>query len=320
MLTIRSFVSIFLVAMLVLGASVVSGQNYPNRTIRIVTAEPGGFIDFASRLIAPVLTRSLGQPVIVENRSTIIATETVAKASPDGYTLLVAGSTTWILPYMRDHVPWDPVRDFSPITLLGGSPIVLAVHPSVPVKSVTELIALARSRPGELNYVVGSNGTPAHLAAELFKTMAGINMVLIPYKGLGAAITALLSNEVQLGFASAGAVASHFKSGRLRVLAVTSAQPSELLPGLPTVAASGLLGYEAGTLFAMFAPAKTPAAIINRLNQETVRFLKTPEAKERFLNSGVEVVGSTPGQLAVAFKSDMAKMGKVIKDAGIRAE
>ena len=321
MLLWRFAVRIFSASAIVLTASVACGQGYPSKPIRIVTAEPGGGSDFAARLIAQGLTGSLGQQVVVDNRggSVVIAAGIVAKAPPDGYTVLLYSGTFWMVPLLQ-KVPYDPVKDFAPITLAVSSPVILVVNPSVAAGSVKELIALAKAGPGELNYGSAGPGSPAQMAAELFKAMAGINIVAVPYKGGGPAITALIGVQVQLMFPSAGSVISHVKSGRLRALAVTSAQPSALLPGLPTVAASGLPDYETATLFGMFAPAATPAALINQLNHEIVRVLNRAEVKERLFNANVEVVGNSPKQFAVAMKSEMTKWSKVIKDAGIRAE
>ncbi len=310
----------FSVGMIVLGIGAVCAQSYPAKPVRLVTAEPGGGNDFAARLIAPGLSSSLGQQVIVDNRpSGVIPGQIVSKAPPDGHTLLVSTGVVWLLPFMQS-VPFDPVRDFSPITLAVSTPNILVVHPSLPVKTVKELIALGKARPGELDYASGALGSSSHLAAELFKAMAGVNMVRIPYRGAGPALLALISGQVQLMFATAGSAAAHVGSGRLRALAVTSAQPSALLPGLPPIAASGVPGYEAITLFGIFAPAGTPPTIINRLNQEIVRVLNSPEVREKFFKAGVEVVGSSPERFAAAIKSDMTRMGKVIKDAGIRAQ
>ena len=304
---------------MVLGPGVVSGQNYPNRTVRIVAAEPGGGEDFVARLIAQNISGGLGQIVIVENRPANLVGEFVARAPSDGYTLLVAAGILWVGPLLRT-TPYDPVRDFSPIAILARSPNVLVVHPSLPVHSVRELIALARTAPGQLNYASGGAGTTPHLAAELFKGMAGgLDMVHIPYKGSGPALNDLVGGQVQLMFPNMAAVAPHVKSGRLRALAVTTAEPSPLIPGLPTVAASGLPGYESELTTGMFAPSKTPAEVINRLNQEIVGFLNTTETRERFFNFGLATVGSSPEQLADKMKSEMAKWGKLIKEAGIRA-
>jgi tripartite-type tricarboxylate transporter receptor subunit TctC len=250
----------------------------------------------------------------------VVVSDLVAKAQPDGYTLLLNGSAMWLLPYMRDNVPYDPVRDFAPITLAVSAPNILVVHPSVAAKSVKELIAIAKAKPGELNCATGNAGTSNHLAAELFKAMTGAMIVRIPYKGAAPAITDLLGGQVQLMFASASSVTSHIKSGKLRALAVSSLQPSALAPGLATIAASGVPGYESVAIFGILAPAKTPAPIVQKLSQSIVRVLHTPDVRERFFNAGSEIVGSTPEQFGAAIKAEMSRMGKLIKDAGIRDE
>ena len=296
-----------------------SGQAYPNKPIRITTTESGGGSDFIARMIAQGITGPLGQPVIVENRGggATISGEIVAKATPDGYTLMVAAGTLWIGTLLR-KTSYDPVKDFSPITLAVSTPNILVVHPSV-ANSVKELIALAKAKPGQLNYGSGATGASSHLAAELFKSMAGVNIVRIPYKGSGPAVNAVIGNEVQMMFPNGALVVGHAKTGRLKALAVTSAEPSSVLPDLPTVAASGLPGYESELHTGIFAPAKTPAAIVKRLNQEAVRYLRTPEAKDGFMKSGgSEVVASTPEQFGAKIKSEMVRLGKVIKEAGIR--
>ena len=275
-----------------------------------------------SRLIAQGLTVSLGQQVVVENRggaSGAIAAQAVAKAPADGYTLLFYSNGIWTLPLLRD-VPYDPVKDFAPLTLVAISPNMIVVHPSLPVRSVKQLIALAKARPGELNYSMGGTGTTPHLAAELFKSMAGVDIVRINYKGAGPALNELIGGQVQLTFATTASGMPHVKSGRLKALAVTSAEPSALVPGLPTVAASGLPGYESGANYVMFAPAHTPLTIINRLNQETLRVLQQAEVKQMFLNYGVEAEGSSPEDLAMTVKSEIARLGKIIKDTGLRGE
>ncbi len=322
MLLVRLVVWSFSVGIMVSTAGMAAGQSYPNKAVRIVTAEPGGANDFMARVIAQGLTGNWGQQVVVENRggNVAIAAEFVAKAPPDGYTLLLYGSVIWIAPLLRNDMPYDPVRDLSPITLPVSSPAMLVVHPSLPVKSVKELIALAKARPGELNIATGITGSTSHLAAELFKAMAGVKAVSISYRGNGPAFNALIGGQVHMMFPTAGVATPHRNSGRLRALAVTSAQPSALFPGLPTVAASGVPGYESVSIVGTFAPARTPEAIINRLNQEIVRVLNTTDVKDRFLKVGVETVGSSPEQLAAMVKSDMARMGKLIRDAGIRGE
>jgi tripartite-type tricarboxylate transporter receptor subunit TctC len=317
---VRILLSILLGCAAIPGAT--SAQNFPLKPVRILTGEPGASLDFAARLVAQALSGGFGQPVIVENRggaSGAVAAQTVARASPDGYTMILYGSTLWIAPLMQ-KLPYDAVRDFAPITLVTAQPNILVVNPSVAAKSVSELIALARAKPGEINFATGQLGSTNHLAALLFKSMAAINIVHIPYKGTGAALPDLVAGRVQMMFPNAGAVTDLIKSGRLRALAVTSLQPSALVPGVPTVTATGLPGYESIATQGIFAPARTPPAIVNRLNQEIVRVLNLPDIKEKFLATGVEVVGNLPRQFAATVKSDIERLGKVIRDAGIKIE
>ena len=305
---------------MVLGAGVACGQNFPNKPIRIVTSEAGGGNDVQARLIAQGLTGALGEQVIVENRpSGIIPGDIVSKAQPNGYTLLLYNNALWTGPLIQ-ATPYDAVKDFAPIVAVAKAANVLVVNPTLPIHSVAELIALAKAKPGELNY--GSSGTGAsnHLAAELFRVMAGINIVRINYKGAGPALTALLAGEIQLMFPTAGAVAPHMRTGRVRVLAVTSAEPTALAPGVPTVAASGLPGYESISIYGIFAPARTPRVLIDKLNQEIVHLLNRADIKEKFFNAGMETMGGSPEQLAATVKSEIARVGKVIKQAGIRGE
>lgn len=317
----RFAVTMCLLAVLMPGAHAGAAQTFPTKPIRIVTSEVGGGLDFVSRLVAQSLTGTLGQQVIVDNRpSGVFTGSIVSKASPDGYTLLFNGSSFWLLPFLQKNVPYDPIADFAPITLATSSPLMLVVNPGLPVKSVQELISLAKTKPGELNYSSSSPGTPQHIAAELFKSMAGVNIVRIPYKGAGPTVVALVAGEVQLTFASAGAAAPHIKSGRLRALAVTSTEPSTLAPGLPTVASAGLPGFEAGSLWGFFAPAKTPVSLINRLQHEIVSVLNKADVKEKLFNASTEVVGSSPEKFASVIKADMLRGSKVIKAAGVRAE
>ena len=304
---------------LLFGASPACAQSYPNKPIRIITSAPGNGDDLAARLIAQGVAGALGQQVVVDNRG-FVAVEMVAKAAPDGYTVLLYGSPMWLAPFMRESVPYDPVTDFSAVTWATVSPNILVVHPALAVKSVAELVAAAKAKPGELNYGTGSAGSTPHLAAALFKSMTGVNIVRVPYKGSAPALTALIGGQLQFMFPSTSSVAPHLNSGRLKALAVTSAQPSALAPGLPTMAASGLPGYESASLLGVFAPAATPAALVNRLNHEMVRALTRSDAKERLFNSGVEAVGSSPEQFAATVKSEMAKWGKIIRDVGIRDE
>ena len=317
----RNLVEAGLIGASILCSSIACGQIPSNKPLRIVTGGTGGATDFAARLIGQGVTANTGQSVIVDNRASgVVVSETVAKSPPDGYTLLLYGSPMWLLPSMRERVSWDPMRDFSPITLAVSSPNVLVVHPSLPVKSVKDLIVLARARPGELNYASGGSGATPHLAAEFFKALAKVQVVRVNYRGAGPAMNDVIAGQVQIMFANAAAAMPQVKAGRLRALGVTSARPSSLFPGLATVAETGLPGYKVETIYGVFAPTKTPEATTDRLHQDIVRVLTTPETREKFLNVGVEVVASTQAQLASAVASEMAILGKVIKDGGIRDE
>ena len=303
-------------------AGAAGGQSYPTKPIRMVAAEAGGGGDFAARLIAHELSARFGQQVIVDNRGAaagLIAGQTVARAPSDGYTLLFYSGLIWTLPLLKE-VPYDPAKELAPVTLALTTANILVASPSVAAKSVQELIALARAKPGALNYASsGSGGTP-HLAAELFKSMAGVNIVHVPYKGQAAALNDLLSGLVQVMFPNAASVAPHVKSGRLRALAITTLKPSAHYPGLPTVAASGLPGYESVVMFGMWVPAQVPAPLITRLNRETVAVVNKADVKEKFFNVGVDTVGTTPEQFTAMIKADIIKMDKLIKSAGIRAD
>ena len=305
---------------MVAGAFPAHGQDYPSRPVRIVTAEPGGGNDLAARAIAQSLTASWPQQVIVDNRGGAggaRAAQTVAQASPDGYTVLLYSNTLWIGPLLRRTTPFDPDKDYAPITLADRAPNILVLHPSVPASSVKELIALAKAKPGALNYSSASPGGSVHLSGELFKSMAGVNIVHVPYKGTGASFIDFLAGHVQMTFGTAASVAQHAKAGRLKALAVTSLQPSALVPGMPTMAAAGLPGYESVAFHAMFATARTPANIVRKLNQEIVRVLNSNDVKDKFLSMGIETMGTSPSEMTATIKSEMARMGKVIKEVGL---
>ena len=306
------------IAIAALFAATAHAQSWPAKPVRIVTAEPGTGNDLIARLIAPHLSNVFGQQFVIDNRG-LVAVEMVVKAAPDGYTLLSYGPPLWLTPLLR-QVNYDPLRDFAPITMAGSSPNILAIHPSVPAKTVPELIALAKARPGELNYSSSSTGASPHLAAELLKSMAGINIMRVAYKGSGQALVALIGGQVHIMFPNAGTVAPHLKSTRVRALAVTTLAPSALAPGLPTLSASGVAGYESSSQFALLAPAGTSPNIIERLNREMIAALRRPDVTERLFGSGVEVTTGTPAELAATMKAEMAKWGKVIREAGIREE
>lgn len=301
-----------------IGAHPAYGQTYPNKPIRMITSPVGGGSDLISRLIARGISAPLGQQVIVDNRGGVIPGEIVAKAPPDGYTLLTAAGSFWIEPYMH-KISYDPLRDFAPVITATRSPNILVVNPSVPVKSVKELIALAKAKPGTLNFGSGGPGSNPHLSGELFKALAGINIMHVPYNGLGPALTGLMSNDVQIAIGSATSILPLMKSGKLLALAVTSPTPSALVPSLP-ILAEVLPGYEAGLLVGILAPSKTPYPVIQRLNREINSVLQKAEIKEKILTFGAEAMGGTPEQFTAAIKGDMARWGKVIKDAGIGVE
>ena len=297
-------------SVMVLACGVASGQDYPTKTVRLITSAAGGASDFVARMVAQGLTTTLGQPVIVDNRSAKIAVESVLRAQPDGYTLLAGNPSLWIVP-LFEQASYDAVRDFSPVSMTANAPLLLVVHPALPARSVSELIALAKARPGSLNIAASTVGTSSHLAAELFKGMARIDMVYVPYKGGGPQVIGLISGETQVAFDTGASLLQHVNAGKLRALAVTSPKRSEQFPDLPTVAAT-VPGYEAGSSFNIFAPAKTPEAIIDRLHQEIVRILARPDSKEKLMNVGLEAVASSPGQLATAMKSEVARIGKLL--------
>lgn len=314
---LRFVIGIFAVGMMVLGAGAGRAQDhYPSRVIRIVTAAPGSNNDWGARLLADEIAPSLGYRVIVENRGGLAA-EVVSKSPPDGYTMLFYGPAAWTLQLFRG-VGYDPVRDLAPVTLAMSSPIVLVVHPSLPVKSVRELIALAKSRPGDLNYASGTIGATPFIAGELFKYLAKVRIERVPYSGTGPSLIGLLSGEVELMFPGAGSVWHFVRQNKLRALGVASARPSALTPGLEPVALT-VPGYEATSNIAFFVPAGTPAAIVNRLNRELVVALGKPDVKERLVKGGVEAVGSSSEELGAYVKSDIARIELLIKSAGIKS-
>lgn len=294
----------------------VYGETYPNKPLRVVTALAGGGSDFILRLLTPGLSGNLGEQVVVDNRG-VIAAEIVAKATPDGYTLLFTGPTLWLQPFLRDNVPYDPVKDFLPITMATRTANILVVNPSVPANSVKDLIDLAKAKPGQLNFATSGYGNSVHLAGELFKYMTGINVVRVNYKGASQAITDLLSGRVHLMFGVPGSVMQHVKSGKLRALAITTEKPSPLAPHLPTVS-TVVPGFESGSYLSLFAPAKTPSGVIKRLHREMVDVLNSAEVKTRLMDINVETVGNSPEELAAFVKADMAKMSKVLKKASVQ--
>lgn len=293
-------------------------QNYPNRYLRILTSEAGSTNDIVSRVLARHLHEKLGQTVVVENRGGPAA-DVAARAAGDGYTLLLYGSSVWVLPYFR-RMSYDPVRDLTPVSSAYSQAIILLVHPSLPVKSVKELMALAKARPGQLNYSAGTTAATPHLAMELFKYQSRLNFVRVNYRGTQPAVNALVAGEVQVMFTGAGSVMPMVKTGRLRAIAVTTAERSPLVPGLPTVAESGLPGYEFTSVVGVFAPAKSPPAIVDLLSREISTILKRPDVSDPLFESGTAALGSSAEEFGVRVRADIERWRKIIKDTGIQIE
>ena len=304
--------TVVLLLALFLTDSALAQDKYPSRVIRFVTAAPGSNHDWGARMTAHELTARINQRVIVENRGSI-SIEYVAKEAPaDGYTVLFYGAVVWLQPLLG-KVNWDPLADFTPVTLAITSPNVLAVHPALPVKTTKELIALARSRPGELNYGAGGGGSTPHIAAELFKHLAKVNLVRVNYKGSGPAQVGLITGEVQVMFAGLGPIQPHVASGKVRALAVTSAKRTRLMPDLPTVA-EVVPGYESEAAIGFFVPKRTSPAIVSYLNREIAQALKAAD-QDKITAAGVEVVGNSPEEFTSFIKADVARMSAVIKSA-----
>jgi tripartite-type tricarboxylate transporter receptor subunit TctC len=315
MLPLRIAAAAVSAAAMTLGTASTGAQDaYPSKVVRIVTSAPGSNNDWGARLLGDEISPSLGHRVIVENRGGL-ASEVVAKSPPDGYTLLFYGPAAWTQQLFHP-VGYDPLRDLAPVILAISSPIVLVVHPSVPVKSVKDLIALARARPGALNYSSGTIGATPFVAGELFKTMAKVNIVRVPYSGTGPSVIGLVSGEVELMFPGAGSVWHFVEQKRLRALGVASVKPSPLTPGLAPIALT-VPGYEAISNMAFFVPARTPAAIVGRLNREFTQALAKPDVKEKLLKGGVEAVGGTPEELGAYVRHDIARIEKLIQSAGL---
>lgn len=298
--------------------------QYPGKPVRmIVPFPPGGGTDTLGRIMAQKLGEVLGQQVVVDNRpggGTNIGAEIAAKAPPDGYTVLMGNVSHAINVTLYSKLNYDLVKDFAPVSLLASTPNILVVHPSVPAKSVKELIVIARARPGQLDFASSGSGSSAHLAGEMFSMMAGVKMSHIPYKGGGPAVIALIGGQCSVGFATTPSVITHVKSGKLRGLAVTSAQRSPSTPELPTVSEAGVAGYEAGTWYGFLVPAATSKDIVARLHTESIKLLKLPDVRERIESVGFETIGSTPEQFAAYIRSEIEKWAKVVKASGARAD
>lgn len=300
-------------------------QAYPSKPVRmIVPFPPGGATDIVARLIAQKLTESWRVQVIVDNRGGAggtIGSDVAAKAPPDGYTVLMGTSSTHaVAPSLYSKLAYDPVRDFSPITLVASATILLAVHPSLPVRNVRELIALAKRQPNSLSYASSGSGGISHLVGEQFKSLAGVQMTHVPYKGDSPALIDLVSGQVQLMFGTAVSFLPYVKAGRLRAVAVTNPKRSPIVPDVPTVAESGLPGFEALQWFGVFAPAKTPRDIVAKLHADIVKASRLPDVRERMASLGAELVGSTPEQFATFQRADAAKWARVVKQSGAKLD
>jgi tripartite-type tricarboxylate transporter receptor subunit TctC len=313
-----------LAAAIALMAPSMAQAQYPMKPMRlIVPYPPGGGTDTMARTLGQKLAESLGQQVVVDNRpggGANIGAELAAKSPPDGYTLLMCTIAHASAVSLYRKLGYDVLRDFAPVSLLATTPHILVTHPSLPVKSVKELIALAKVRPNELVYSSSGSGTPAHLAGELFKHMVGVNMVHVPYKGGGPSVVALLSGEVALAFATTPSVLTHVRSGRLRAIAVTTGRRSVATPDLPTLADSGVAGYDVGSWYGLLVPAGTPKEVIARLNSEVHKALRLPDVKQRLDAGGFEALTSTPEEYGAFMRGEVEKWAKVVKAAGIRAD
>lgn len=299
-------------------------QNYPSKPVTIVVPfSPGGATDIMARTLAEPLGKRLGQPVIVENRTgagTMIASEHVSKATPDGHTLLLAASSLGIAPSLYSKVNYDPVKDFTPISLVASVVHVLSVHPSVPAKNVSELIAWVKANPTKANYGSVGAGTSTHLESELFATMAGVKMQHIPYKGSAPALMDLVGGNLPIMFDAYASSGPFIRENKIRLLAVTTAQRSKLLPDVPTVAESGLPGYEAMPWLGLVAPAGTPNAVVNKVHAELMEVLKDAAVQEKFRSLGLDIIGNKPAEFSDFIKKDIVKWAKVVKDSGAKAD
>ncbi|HEV2009173.1 MAG TPA: tripartite tricarboxylate transporter substrate binding protein [Burkholderiales bacterium] len=321
----RKFVVEF--ALLVAGftaAGVAIAQGFPSRSIRLVVGyPPGGLTDGVARTLAPRLSETLGQQVFVDNRGgggSTIGTDIVAKAAPDGHTLLVADQAFITNPSLYAKLPFDTLKDFQPVSLVGAASLVILVHPSLPVRSIKELVALAKSRPGDINYASGGNGTATHLAGELFKQVAGVNFVHIPYKGAGLAIIDVLSGQVSLMFGSIGGAAPQVAAGKIKALAVTGNAPIAVLPGVPTLAEAGYPAASVVGYWGVLAPVGVARDVLDKLSGAIAAAVKRPEVRQRLLDQGVDPTGSGPGEYERIIRAEIGRWAKVIKEAGIKVD
>ncbi len=323
MITVRSGLRVAALLGTALLAGQACGQAYPVKPIRLVVPQPpGGGNDTIARLISQKLSAALKQQFTVDNRAGaggLIGADIVAKAAPDGYTLLLANVAGMVIvPNIQKSMPYDALKDFAPVSLIASAPLLVVVHPSLPATSIKQLIALGKAKPGQINYASNGVGTSTHLATEMFKTMTKTDFVHIPYKGLGGAITDLLSGQVQLMFSSAVAMMPHVQSGRLRAIAMTGARRSAAIPHIPTVAEAGVPDYESGSWYGISAPAGTPRAIIDLLNQEIVAAVRAPDITDKLVAEAVIPVGSSPAEFSTHIHKEFARIGQVIKSSGAK--
>lgn len=311
--------------MVMMAAFAVHAAEWPDKPIRVILSVPAGATpDVTARLVFPGLSQQLGVSLVADNRAGgggVIGAEIAAKSAPDGYTLFISspGALT-ILPHMRKNIPYDTIRDFAPISLISIGPFVLMAHPSVPAKSIKELIALAKAQPGKLNYASAGNGVANHLAGELFKQMAGVDIVHVPYKGAPQAVTDVLAGHMNMMFNSVAPIVGYIKTGKIRVLGIASLQRSPQLPDVPTIHESGVPGFEAVNWFGMFAPAKTPRKIVSRVNSALVQTIKTPDMQSQFIKLGADPVGSSVEEFTAFVKRDMEKYEKVVRISGAKVD
>jgi tripartite-type tricarboxylate transporter receptor subunit TctC len=316
--------TLFQVAFVLSCAHAADTGPYPAKPIRlIVPFAPAGSADALARTIQPALSEALGQTLVIDNRpgaSSTIGTDMAAKAAPDGYTLVLVTTTHTVNPSLIAKLPFDTVKDFAPVSLVVSQPNILVVHPSVAAKSVKELVAMAKAKPGGMNFASGGNGSSPHLSGELFNIVAGTRITHIPYKGSGPGVTDLLGGHVQMMFAGPLALEQHIKSGRLRPLALADKRRSTILPDVPTMAEAGFPGVETGTWYGILAPARTPPAVVAHVQREIVRILQAADLKTRILNQGVDIVASSPADFEKFIIAEVAKWSRVVKAAGVRAD
>ncbi len=315
---------LFVAWALVPALALAQSPAYPTKPVRIIVPyAPGGIADNLARLVGQRLTLAWGQQVIIENRpgaGTNLGSELVAKSAPDGYTLLSAGIANTVGPALYPKLPYDPIRDFAWVTNMAKVPVLLVVHPALPVRNARELIALAKAKPGLLAYASAGIATSGHLAGELFKNMARVDLTHIPYKGSAPALIDTLSGQVALYFGALSSPLPHVKSGRLRAIAVTTLTRASAAPDIPTLDEQGLKGFDTATWYGIAVPAATPPAIVARLNGEIVRIIKTPDVRERLASEGADVVGDTPEALTAFVKAEIAKWSRLVKQSGVKAE